>query len=59
MLDYITLPMPEECSSALRYDLAKFDSAEIREEYSRIYELYRDGKLSQRITRKPATTTVL
>ncbi len=45
MLDYITLPMPAECSSALRYDLAKYDSAEIREEYSRIYELYRDGKL--------------
>ncbi len=45
MLDYITLPMPEECSSALRYDLAKYDSADIRNEYKRVYELYRDGKL--------------
>ncbi len=45
MLDYITLPMPEECSSALRYDLAKFDSADIRKEYNRVYELYREGKL--------------
>lgn len=45
MLDYIELPMPPECSSALRYDLAKYDSVKIKEEYNRIYSLYRDGKL--------------
>ena len=45
MLDYIELPMAKECSSALRYDLAKFDSAAISETYDMLYALYRDGKL--------------
>lgn len=45
MLDYIELPMAKECSSALRYDLAKFDSAAIGETYDMLYALYRDGKL--------------
>ena len=45
MLDYIELPMPKECSSALRYDLAKYDSAAIGETYRELYALYRDGKL--------------
>ncbi len=45
MLDYIELPMPKECSSALRYDLAKYDSAAIGETYNELYALYRDGKL--------------
>lgn len=45
MLDYIELPMAKECSSALRYDLAKFDSAAISDTYDELYALYRDGKL--------------
>ncbi len=45
MLDYIELPMAKECSSALRYDLAKFDSAAISATYDELYSLYRDGKL--------------
>ncbi|MBQ8551553.1 MAG: hypothetical protein IJ428_01930 [Clostridia bacterium] len=45
MLDYIELPMAKECSSALRYDLAKFDSAAISDTYNELYALYRDGKL--------------
>ncbi len=45
MLDYIELPMPKECSSALRYDLAKYDSVAIKETYNELYALYRDGKL--------------
>lgn len=45
MLDYIELPMAKECSSALRYDLAKYDSKAIGETYDMLYALYRDGKL--------------
>ena len=45
MLDYIELPMASECSSALRYDLAKYDSKAIGETYNMLYSLYRDGKL--------------
>jgi len=45
MLDYIELPMAKECSSALRYDLAKFDSAAISETYNMFYKLYSEGKL--------------
>lgn len=45
MLDYIELPMPEDCPSALRYDLAKYDSAAIGETYDMLYRLYLDGKL--------------
>ena len=45
MLDYIELPMPKECSSALRYDLAKYDSKAIDQTYNELYALYRDGRL--------------
>ena len=45
MLDYIELPMQKECSSALRYDLAKYDSAAIGSTYDLLYSLYADGKL--------------
>ena len=45
MLDYIELPMPKECSSALRYDLAKFDSTAVSETYGELYTLYSEGKL--------------
>ncbi len=45
MLDYLELPMAKECSTALRYDLAKFDSAAITETYNMFYALYKDGKI--------------
>ncbi len=45
MLDYIELPMPKDCPSALRYDLAKFDSAAISDTYDQMYALYKEGKL--------------
>jgi len=45
MLDYLELPMAKECSQALRYDLAKFDSAAITETYNMFYALYSEGKL--------------
>ena len=45
MLDYLELPMAKECSQALRYDLAKFDSAAITETYNMFYKLYSEGKL--------------
>ncbi len=45
MLEYIELPMASECSSALRYDLAKYDSGAISATYDELYALYRDGKL--------------
>lgn len=45
MVDYIVTPMASECPSALRYDLAKYDSNAISETYDRLYALWRDGKL--------------
>jgi hypothetical protein len=45
MLDYIELPMPKDCPSALRYDLAKYDSAAISDTYDMLYKLYLEGKL--------------
>ena len=44
-LDYIELPMPKDCPSALRYDLAKYDSAAIDDTYAELYKLYIDGSL--------------
>ncbi len=45
MLDYIGLPMPKDCPSALRYDLAKYDSAAIEETYDELYALAKAGKI--------------
>lgn len=45
MLDYIELPMPKDCPSALRYDLAKYDSEAIDDTYAELYKLYIDGSL--------------
>ncbi len=45
MLDYLVFPMPKECSSELRYDLAKFDSRDIEKTYKELYALYSEGKL--------------
>lgn len=45
MLDYIELPMPKDCPSALRYDLAKYDSIAIGATYDELYKLYAGGRL--------------
>ena len=45
MLDYIELPMPKDCPSALRYDLAKYDSEAIDDTYAELYRLYTEGSL--------------
>lgn len=45
MLDYLVLPMAPDCPSALRYDLAKYDSQAIDEVYDQLLTLWRDGKL--------------
>lgn len=45
MLSYIGLPMPPECPSALRYDLAKYDSDAISETYDGLYKLSLEGKM--------------
>lgn len=44
-LRFVTPPLEEECPSALRYSLAKYESGEVKSAYSSIYELYREGKL--------------
>lgn len=45
MIDYLKPPLEPECPSALRYDLAKYDSADVEEAYSELYRLYKDGTL--------------
>lgn len=45
MLDYIGLPMPVDCPSALRYDLAKYDSMAIDDAYDALYALSKEGKI--------------
>ncbi|MBQ8509294.1 MAG: hypothetical protein IJ493_05230 [Clostridia bacterium] len=57
MLDYIELPMPKDTPSALRYDLAKFDSAAIDDTYEELYAAYRDGKLYSEDSEGTVTVT--
>lgn len=45
MLDYLELPMAKECPSALRYDLAKYDSDSISAVYAELRKLSDEGKL--------------
>lgn len=40
MLPALTLPMPEECPTALRYALAKYDAGAVAEAYEGLYELF-------------------
>lgn len=43
MLQAITPPLSAACPSSLRYELAKFDSADVEEAYDNLYALYRKG----------------
>ena len=45
MLDYLELPMAKDCPSALRYDLAKYDSDAISAVYAEFRKLSDKGKL--------------
>lgn len=45
MVQAITPPLAPLCPSSLRYELAKYDSADVEEAYEHVYSLYRDGIL--------------
>ena len=45
MLDYIGLPIPVDCPSALRYDLANYASMAISDAYDALYALSEEGKI--------------
>ena len=45
MLAYLTLPLPEDCPSAIRYDMAKYDSRLVDETYAAILEKHKAGLL--------------
>ena len=45
MIQAITPPLPPLCPSSLRYELAKFDSADVEEAYDHIFSLYKEGIL--------------
>ena len=45
MLPQIILPMAEECPTALRYALAKYDSQAVAEAYEGLYELWQAGEI--------------
>ena len=45
MIQAITPPLSPVCPSSLRYELAKYDSADVEEAYTRIYTLYQEGIL--------------
>ena len=45
MIQAIQPPLSPLCPSSLRYELAKFDSADVEEAYDHIYRLFKDGIL--------------
>jgi hypothetical protein len=45
MLSCLTLPMTEECPTALRYALAKYDADAVAEAYDRLYALWQRGDI--------------
>lgn len=45
MLAYLTLPLPEDCPSAIRYDMAKYDSRLVDETYASILAQHKAGLL--------------
>lgn len=61
MLAYLTLPLPDDCPSAIRYDMAKYDSALVGKTYHEILELHKTGKLYTDVpfdADRPVTTLV-
>ena len=47
MLPAITLPMPEDCPTGLRYALAKFDAGSVREAWEGLKDLEAEGLLEE------------
>jgi hypothetical protein len=45
MIQAITPPLSPVCPSSLRYELAKYDSADVEEAYAHIYALFQEGIL--------------
>ncbi len=45
MLPAITLPMPEDCPTSLRYALAKYDAGAVTEAWEGLLELAEAGEL--------------
>lgn len=45
MLPAVTLPMPEECPTGLRYALAKYDAGAVAEAWEGLLELEAEGQL--------------
>ena len=45
MLPALTLPMAEDCPTALRYALAKYDAGAVIEAYAALYAWYLQGFL--------------
>lgn len=45
MLPAITLPMPEDCPTGLRYALAKYDADAVAEAWEELYSLAEEGVL--------------
>ena len=45
MLEAIEPPLGAVCPTALRYELAKYDSADVEETYAEIYEKHANGML--------------
>ena len=47
MLVAITLPMSEDCPTALRYALAKYDASCVSDAWEELYDLAKKGLLIQ------------
>ena len=45
MLPLLTLPLPPECPTSLRYALAKFDADAVAEAYEGLYALWQEDIL--------------
>ena len=48
---YIDIPMAPICPTSLRYELAKFDSDDISNAYSKFLDLYNDGKIFSSVSK--------
>lgn len=47
MLPAITLPMPDDCPTSLRYALAKFDSGSVRDAWESLKDMEEAGLLEE------------
>lgn len=47
MLPAVTLPMPEDCPTSLRYALAKYDAGSVRDAWDDLKDLEAEGLLEE------------